>query len=64
MIGAAIAAWVAGIVRDNVGDYAIGVRRGGLDRDRRRVRGAGHPSPAGGRPGTPPTGQSVDGAAA
>ena len=42
MIGAAIAAWAAGIVRDSVGDYAAGLRGGGLDRDHRGLRGARH----------------------
>ena len=43
MLGAAIAAWVAGVVRESVGDYADRVRRRGLDRDRRRFRGADDP---------------------
>ena len=43
MFGAALAAWVAGVVRERR-RLRGGVRRGGLDRDRRGVRSAGHPA--------------------
>ena len=47
--GAAVAALAAGIVREHVGDYTRCIRRGGLDRDHRRVRCAGDPSRPSGR---------------
>ena len=61
MIGAAIAAWVAGVVRDTVGDYAIAFIAAGWI-----AIVAGFAALAIGRPGSPGpvTGQSVDGAAA
>ncbi len=45
MLGAAIAAWVGRHRPRERGRLRRGVRRRRLDRDRRRVRGPGHPPP-------------------
>ena len=51
MLGAAIAAWVAGIVREQRRRLRGRLRRGRLDRDRRRLRGPRDPAQGSGRRG-------------